>query len=612
MSTPDIVAPQFAEPAVEVERRADGTLVLRSPQTLADYPDHLGISLRHWAETAGERVFLAERAGDGWRQVSFAEARAAADAIAQALLDRGLGPTRPLMILSGNSVNQALLMLGAMQAGIPVAPVSPAYSLMSQDFAKVKHVFDLVRPALLYVEQSAPFAGALGALDLDGVELVAASASTDGPPATPFADLLQAVPGAAFDAAFAAVGPDTIAKYLFTSGSTGLPKGVINTQRMLCANQQQALQIWPFLAEEPPVLVDWLPWNHTFGANHNFNMALVRGGTLYIDAGKPAPGLIEETVRNLGEVSPTFYANVPAGFAALLPYLERDEDLRASLFRRLKLIFYAAAALPQDIWTRLEAVSVAATGHRVAMISAWGSTETAPLATGVHWPIEQAGVIGLPVPGVALKMVPNAGKQELRVKGPNVTPGYLERPDLTAEAFDDEGFYRIGDAGRLLDPADPVRGIVFDGRVAEDFKLTSGTWVHVGGIRVAALAAASPVLQDAVVCGHDRDWIGLLAWPNLDGCRNVAGRPEAELQELIADPAIAAHLQQALAAYNAEHSGSSQRIARVLLMAAPASIDANEITDKGYINQRAVLERRAAEVGRLYAEPAADDVIVID
>jgi len=612
MSTPDIVAPHFAEPAVEVERRADGTLVLRSPQTLASYPDHLGISLRHWAETAGERVFLAERAGDGWREVSFAEARAAADAIAQALLDRGLGPTRPLMILSGNSVNQALLMLGAMQAGIPVAPVSPAYSLMSQDFAKVKHVFDLVRPALLYVEQSAPFAGALGALDLDGVELVAASASTDGPPATPFADLLQAVPGAAVEAAFADVGPDTIAKYLFTSGSTGLPKGVINTQRMLCANQQQALQIWPFLAEEPPVLVDWLPWNHTFGANHNFNMALVRGGTLYIDAGKPAPGLIEETVRNLGEVSPTFYANVPAGFAALLPYLERDEDLRASLFRRLKLIFYAAAALPQDIWTRLEAVSVAATGHRVAMISAWGSTETAPLATGVHWPIEQAGVIGLPVPGVALKMVPNAGKQELRVKGPNVTPGYLERPDLTAEAFDDEGFYCIGDAGRLLDPAEPVRGIVFDGRVAEDFKLTSGTWVHVGGVRVAALAAASPVLQDAVVCGHDRDRIGLLAWPNLDGCRNIAGRPEAELPELIADPAIAAHLQQALAAYNTGHSGSSQRIARVLLMAAPASIDANEITDKGYINQRAVLERRAPEVGRLYAEPAADDVIVID
>jgi len=607
-----IVAPSFAPPAVEVERRQDGTLVLRSPQALAEYPSHLGISLRYWAGAAPDRLFMAERDGGGWRRASFADARAGADAVAQALLDRGLGPARPVMVLSGNSLNQALLTLGAMQAGAPVAPISPAYSLMSRDFAKVRHIVELLRPAMVYVEQTAPFQPVLQALagELGGAELVAGQPGEL--PATAFESLLQTAPGAAVEAAFAATGPDSVAKILFTSGSTGMPKGVINTQRMLCANQQQIVQVWPFLAEEPPVLVDWLPWNHTFGANHNFNLALVRGGSLYIDAGKPAPGLVEETVRNLLDVSPTFYANVPAGFAALLPFLERDEALRAALFRRLKLIFYAGAALPQDVWERLEAVSVAATGHRVAMVSAWGSTETAPMATSVHWPIEQAGVIGLPGPGVALKMVTNAGKMELRVKGPNVTPGYLDRPDLTAEAFDDEGYYRIGDAGRLRDPDDPVAGIVFDGRVAEDFKLTSGTWVHVGGIRVAALAAASPLLQDAVVAGHDRDFVALLAWPNLDGCRRVAGRPEAEVGELLADPKVRDHLRDGLAGYNRSHPGSSQRIARVLLLAEPASIDANEITDKGYINQGAVLERRADAVARLYAKAPDDEIITID
>jgi len=612
MDRPEIVAPAFARPEVDVAQKDGGVLVLSSPELLGDYQAHLGISLRRWAREAPDRTFLAERDGDNWRRLTYADAAAAADSIAQALLDRGMGPERPVMILSGNSVNQALLTLGAMQAGVPVAPVSPAYSLMSQDYAKVKHILDLVRPALLYVETGPPFAGVLSSLDLSGIELVCGGPPPEGLDASSFSALLSTTPTPAVEQAFAAIDPDTVAKYLFTSGSTGMPKGVINTQRMMCANQQQAAQIWPFLAQDPLAMVDWLPWNHTFGSNFNFNMVLTQGGTLYIDGGKPVPQLVEETVRNLRDVAPTFYSNVPAGFAVLLPYLEQDAALRDHFFSRLQMVFYAGAALPPDLWQRLEDVSIAATGKRVAMVSAWGSTETAPLATGVYWPIESAGVIGLPAPGVEIKMVPNGGKMELRVKGPNVTPGYLRRDDLTAEAFDEDGFYCIGDAGRWADDADPRRGIVFDGRVVEDFKLTSGTWVHVGGLRVTALAAASPVLQDAVVTGHDRDYIGLLAWPSLAGCRSVAGRADAELAELIEDPNVIARVRESLARHNAAQRGSSMRIGRVILLVEPPNVDANEITDKGYINQRSALERRAEDVARLYAEPLAKGVIVID
>lgn len=612
MDRPEIVAPAFARPEVDVAQKDGGMLVLSSPELLGDYQAHLGISLRRWAREAPDRTFLAERDGDNWRRLTYADAAAAADSIAQALLDRGMGPERPVMVLSGNSVNQALLTLGAMQAGVPVAPVSPAYSLMSQDYAKVKYILDLVRPALLYVETGPPFAGVLSSLDLSGIELVCGGSPPEGLDASSISALLSTTPTPAVEQAFAAIGPDTVAKYLFTSGSTGMPKGVINTQRMMCANQQQAAQIWPFLAQDPLVMVDWLPWNHTFGSNFNFNMVLTQGGTLYIDGGKPVPQLVEETVRNLRDVAPTFYSNVPAGFAVLLPYLEQDAALRDHFFSRLQMVFYAGAALPPDLWQRLEDVSIAATGKRVAMVSAWGSTETAPLATGVHWPIESAGVIGLPAPGVEVKMVPNGGKMELRVKGPNVTPGYLRRDDLTAEAFDEDGFYCIGDAGRWADDANPRRGIVFDGRVVEDFKLTSGTWVHVGGLRVTALAAASPVLQDAVVTGHDRDYIGLLAWPSLAGCRSVAGRADAELAELIEDPNVIARVRESLARHNAAQRGSSMRIGRVILLVEPPNVDANEITDKGYINQRSALERRAEDVARLYAEPLATGVIVID
>lgn len=374
---------------------------------------------------------------------------------------------------------------------------------------------------------------------------------------------------------------------------------------------QQLQQIWPFLLERPPVLLDWLPWNHTFGGNIVINNALANGGTLHIDAGKPAPGLIEITIDNIRRASPTLYYNVPAGFAALLPHLESDADLRESFFHQLRLIFYAGAALPQDLWQRLEAVSVQAIGRAVPMVSAWGSTETAPMATAVHWAIDRAGVIGLPVPGTEVKMVPNGGKMELRVRGPHVTPGYLKRPDLTAEAFDDEGFYRIGDAGRFADDGAPVKGLVFDGRVAEDFKLTTGTWVNSGGLRLAALSATSPVLQDVVVAGHDRDFVTLLAWLNLAGCRAFLGEGEIELEGAAASDAVRRHIRDTLAHYNQANPGSSTRIARILLLTAPPAIDANEITDKGYINQRAVLESRGDEVRRLYAESPDAAVIVL-
>jgi feruloyl-CoA synthase len=402
------------------------------------------------------------------------------------------------------------------------------------------------------------------------------------------AELLDAAPDATVDAAFARLTPDTIAKILFTSGSTGIPKGVVNTHRMLCANQQMMVQVWPFLRDTHQTIVDWLPWNHTFGGNFCFNMMLSLGGTLYIDGGKPAPGLVETTVRNLREVSPTLYFNVPRGFALLMPYLERDAGLRGSFFRNLDLVFYAAAALPQSLWERFERLAVAEGGDAPAMVSSWGATETAPSAATVHFPIARAGIIGLPNPGSELKLVPSAGKLEVRVKGPHVTPGYYRRADLTRDAFDEEGFYRIGDAMAFADPAAPERGLVFDGRVAEDFKLTTGTWVAVGAVRVRVIAALDPLVQDAVVTGHDRDEVGVMLFLNPSAVQEMTPN---QIRERIADALTLL----------ANDGGSSTHPVRALVLTEPPSIDDNEITDKGYINQRAVIERRAALVERLYS-----------
>ncbi len=563
---------RFAPREASLEKRADGSMLLRSPQKLGRYARCVTEWLVQWSDRAPERTFLAERSAEGWRKLSYRETYGAVRRIAQALLERGLGPEKPLAILSDNSVDHALLSLGAMHVGIPVAPVSPAYSLMSKDFGKLRAIFELVRPGLVYAAEPQKFGPALEAV---------------GASSTPVAELLETNPGSTQEREFSKVGSGTVAKILFTSGSTGVPKGVINTHGMLCANQQMLAQAWPFVEDRPPVIVDWLPWNHTFGGNHNFNLVLRNGGTLYVDGGKPVPGLVETTARNLREVASTMYFNVPRGYDLLVPFLEKDAELRRNFFRDLDVLFYAAAALPQPLWDRIK--KLARDEKRdVAMLSAWGSTETSPLATSVHFAMERAGVIGLPVAECELKLVPAAGKLEVRVRGPNVTPGYYRRPDLTKEAFDEEGFYRIGDAVRLADPDDPAKGVVFDGRVAEDFKLSTGTWVHVGALRIKLLAAADSLIQDAVITGHDRTEVGALVFLG----------PAAK------DVDVRGKLFDVLKKLSGE-SGSSTRITRLLVMSEPPSIDANEITDKGYLNQRAVLERRAAEVARLYsADPA--------
>jgi feruloyl-CoA synthase len=606
----------YATPRVVREDRPDGAMVLRAAAPLGAYDPSLARLFRAAVEAAPTRTFLAERAAGGWRKLTYAQARATVDSLAQALIARGLDAERPVMILSGNAIDHALMMLAGYTAGIPVAPISVAYSLQSRDHAKLKEIFAQLEPGLVYVTDTTPFAPALAELDLAPSELVANRNGANLDRVTSFDELAATRAGAEVERACAAIRADTIAKFLFTSGSTGHPKGVVNTHGMLTANQQQAAQIWPFVTERPLVLVDWLPWNHTFGGNHNFNLVLRHAGTLYIDDGRPLPHLVDATVRNLSEVSPTIYFNVPAGYAALLPRLETDTEFARAFFADLRLVFYAGAALPQDIWNRLEAVSLRTTGERIPMTSSWGMTETAPLATAAHFLIDRAGPIGVPAPGVEIKLLPNGAKLEIRVRGPNVTPGYWKRPDLTVAAFDEDGFYKPGDAVRLADPNDLDKGVVFDGRLAEDFKLTSGTWVHVGALRVAVLAAASPALQDAVIAGADRGEIALLAWLNVGGCQKLVGQDlpgnaaPATLPELARHPAVRAHVAQAFAQWNAAHRGSSERIARVLLLTEAPSIDAGEITDKGYINQRLALERRAAEVARVFAQAPDQDVIV--
>ncbi len=601
----------FAPAEVECAQGADGTIRYRARAKLDAYEPSLARLFRAAAEHAPTRVLFAERNGDGWRKVTYAQARQKTDAIAEALLDRKLSAERPVMILSGNAIDHGLLLLAGFTAGIPLAPISVAYSLQSQDHLKLKHIAALLTPGLIYVSDTEPFAKALAALDLASVEIVASRNGANLANVTSFDDLARGEPGPALTKATAAIGPDTIAKFLFTSGSTDLPKGVVNTHGMLTANQQQSFQTWRFLAEEPPVLVDWLPWNHTFGGNFVFNLVLRHAGTLYIDGGRPLPALIGETARNLAEISPTIYFNVPAGFGALLPRLEQDDDLARSFFAKLRLIFYAGAALPQDLWERLEAVTARKAGCRIPMTSAWGTTETAPLSTSAHFRIDRAGIIGVPVPGVDIKLVPSGDKLEVRVRGPNVTPGYWKRDDLTAKAFDEEGFYRPGDAVRFADRADPAQGLVFDGRLAEDFKLTTGTWVSVGALRVGVLAAAAPALLDAIVAGEGRDEIGLLAWLNVAGCQKLTGTTgAATAAELARHPAVRDHMARAIARFNAAATGTSQRIGRVLLLSDAPSIDANEITDKGSINQRLSLERRRADVARLFAADPDAGVIV--
>jgi feruloyl-CoA synthase len=593
----------FAVPEVVSLTGGDGSVLLSSAQPLGPYPVTVIHSLRDWAVRDPGAPLVAERAPDGaWRSCSYAGAVAAADAIGQALLGLGLGPGRPLLILSGNSVDHLLMMLGAMTAGIPVAPVSVAYSLQSRDHARIRAVADLIAPGAVFADDAARFGPALDAIPA----VPAIVAAGDRPGARRLPDLLRTAPGPELEAAFAGLAPDGIAKILFTSGSTGMPKGVLNTHRMLASNMQMMLQVWPFLAETRPVLVDWLPWSHTFGGNHDINLVMTAGGTLYIDGGRPAPGLFAQTVANLTEVPPTIFLSVPAGYAQLVPALEADPAFAARFFSRLQLIFNAGAALPAALRERIAALAARAGRGGIPVTGAWGATETAPAATVAHFPYDDARCIGVPLPGTQVKLVPAEGAYEIRVKGPNVTPGYFARQDLTAEAFDSDGFYRSGDAVALADPGDPSAGLIFRGRIAEDFKLATGTFVRVGALRTALLSRA-PVLSDAVITGQDRPFAGALAWLNAAEARTLLGGAAPD-GELVVSEALAGILSRALAGHNAG-AGSAARIERIAVLARPPDLDAGEITDKGYINQRRVLDRRSWLIELLYADPPPPGVI---
>ena len=603
---------RLAPPRVAVLDRDDGSRIVSVPIAQPPYPRHLSEWLRQWAREVPARVFLAERAKDGaWRTITYGEFREAADAMTAALMRRGHSPARPVAALSDNAINFALLMFGAMQAGIPFMPVSPAYSLMSHSFSKIQYVFETMKPSLVYVPAVAPFAKALAAVDLAGIAVLTDDADPDRPGTETIAAWRRESAGPEVDQALAHIGLDQVAKILLTSGSTGMPKGVINTQRMMCSNQAAMAALWPFLAERPPVLVDWLPWNHTFGANFCFNMILKHGGTLHIDGGRPAPGRFEATLRNLRDVQPTLLFNVPRGYDMLIPALEADEDFARRLFADLDVIFYAGAALPKSSWERLSALARKHRGDTLPIVSALGATETAPCITLCHWQADWPVPIGLPVPGIDAKLAPSGGKMELRVRGPAITPGYYGDPDRTHDAFDEEGYFKLGDAVKFVDPARPETGFVFDGRVSENFKLTTGTWVHVGTLRLAVISAAAPAVQDAVIAGHDRSALAALLFPNVEACRTIAGLPkEASAAEIVAHPRVRAHVQKGLARHNADSPGSSTVITRALFLVTPPAIDANEITDKGYINQRAVLDHRASEVARLY-EPSPDPAVIV-
>jgi len=607
---------EWLERDIAVERRPDGVIILKSRIPLKPYEKHIPASLAKWAKEQPNRIWLAQRGGTDrqWCKLSYGEAKRTVDALAQGILNLKLEPSRPVAILSGNSIEHALMTMASMQARFPAAPVSPAYSLMSHDHVKLKYLFDLIKPAVVMVQDGPTFEKALKALNLDGVTVVHVARPCEGIKSTAFADLAATPVTKDVEDSIAKITPGTVGKLLFTSGSTGKPKAVINTQEMMCANAAMMMQCRPRDPNAPQAtFLDWMPWNHTMGGNALFNPVLTEGGTLYIDDGRPMPGMIDETLRNLHEISPTYYANVPAGYAALAAAMEKDDALCRSFFKNLGLMAYGGARLPDDLYDRMQALAVRATGERIVFYTGWGSTETAPTSTGTYWDTERVGLIGLPFPGVELKMVPVGSKYELRLRGVNVTPGYFGRPDLTKAAFDEEGFYCIGDAGVFVDPEDPVQGIIFAGRVVEDFKLTTGTFVHVGSLRTDAIAAATPVVQDALVTGQDRPFVGLLAWPNLHACRQIVGDSDASYEDVVRHPEVVACLKRGLEAHNKSTEGaSSMRIARAMLMTEPASIDGNELTDKGYINQRAGLERRAALVERLYADRPGEDVIILN
>ncbi len=587
-----------------MERRADGSFIIRPDEKLEDYPRVLTERLIQWAAAAPGRELAAKRhAGGPWRYLRYGEALEKVRSLGQAFLDRGLSPDRPIAMLSDNDLEHLLLMYAGQHAGVPTASIAPAYSLVSTDFAKLRHVMKILRPGMIFVSNAEHFRRALEAAIDPGIEVVYTEAPIASRRMTSFDELVSTPPTSAVDAAHAAIQRDDVAKFLFSSGSTGLPKAVINTHRMICSNQQMILQGFRFLGDAPPIVVDWMPWNHTAGGNHNTGMTVYNGGTLYIDEGRPTAHGIAETVRNLREIAPTVYFNMPRGYDLLLGYFRDDKQLRENFFSRLKFMFYAGAALSQSLWDAYRKLMMETCGERVLMATGLGATETSPMALQCTWDSDRAGAIGIPMPGVEAKVVPHGDKMEIRVKGPNVTPGYWRDPELTRNAFDEEGYYKFGDAVKFVDPEDINKGLLFDGRFAEDFKLASGTFVNVGPLRNRIIHWFAPYVIDAVITGHDRNFLGMMLVPNLEACRALAGLPHgATAADTARNEAVTKRFSELLESFAAEATGNSNRVERALLLEEPPSLDRGEITDKGSLNQRVILDHRASLVEEIYAE----------
>jgi feruloyl-CoA synthase len=590
---------RLADTGVAIDRKPDGSMYVRATLELGAYPRRMTDRLDYWGRHTPDRTFIAQRTKEGpWRRLTYSQAMTWGRQIGQALVQRGLSPKRPIAILSGNDLEHALLGFGAMYAGIPWSPISTAYSLVSKDHGKLKHIFNVLTPGLVFAANGKQYSKAIQAVMPADAELVCTDDLLSG--ATSFSDLLNTTAGPELEQAHAQVGPDTVFTILFTSGSTGMPKGVIYTHRMWTSNQEMVRLCWQFLDDEPPVILEWLPWNHTFAGSKDFGMILYNGGSLYLDDGKPVPGAFEETLRNLREIAPTIVLNVPKGYEALIPHLRKDPALRQQYFSRLKALFYAGAGISQEVWDALQDLSIQACGERILMLSGLGSTETGPFALWVGKDVRRAGECGVPAPGMELKLVPSGRKLEARVKGPNVTPGYWNEPELTAAAFDEEGFYKLGDALSFVDETDPDKGFMFDGRIAEDFKLSTATWVSTGPLRVNFLAHFAPYAKEVVIAGPDRDFIGVLVFPDIDACRELAGEQEGSVTELLASPLVRSKFQELLVSMAKSSTGSSNRIVRAIVLDIPPSIDAHELTDKGSISQRAVLENRTGVVDEIY------------
>jgi feruloyl-CoA synthase len=605
MNAPKFRPLKFGVTRVHLQSGAPGTQYLKADQELQAFPDRLTDRLQHWAQTKPHQTFMARRVknDDGtlgnWRHITYAQAWSDARSIAQSLINRGLNAERPVVILSENSLEHALLALGCLVAGVPYVPTSPPYSLVSVDYDKLKHVLNTVTPGLVFASD-ARYAKAIAATVSDDMEIVMLEGQVPGRTVTAFDSLCTTAATTAVDAAMASTGPDTIAKFLFTSGSTKLPKAVINTNRLWCANQQQMAQSMPVLAEQELVLVDWLPWNHTFGGNHNFGMTVFHGGTLYIDDGKPTPALMHETLRNLREIAPTVYFNVPTGFEAIANAMKTDDALRKTLLSRVQMFFYAGAALAQPIWDSLYESQEREVGERIVMGTGLGMTESGPFGIFVTNPFVQAGDLGVPTPGLELKLVDMQGKTEVRYRGPNITPGYWRNAEETEGAFDEEGFFKTGDAVQWIDANDVHLGLKFDGRIAEDFKLATGTFVSVGPLRAKIIAAGAPYIQDAVLTGINLKEVGAMIFPT-PAVRALSGLPpDAPLSEVLASAPVLAKFQDVVNTLAQTATGSANRIARLCLLSDPPTIDKGEITDKGSINQRSVLMHRASTVAALH------------